>query len=182
MKLTEPTEWRDLESHFQQIQHVHLKELFRGDPLRANKFTLNGLGLYVDFSKNRITEKTVQLLVKLAKAAGLKDAIKEMFEGKRINKTENRPVLHIALRNRSNRPIYVNDRDVMPDVNAVLEKMADFSHRVRTGKWKGFTGKRIKNIVNIGIGGSDLGPAFACEALRYYSDRNLNVSFVSNVE
>ncbi len=182
MRLTELTEWKDLESHFQQIQHVHLKELFRGDPLRANKFTLNGLGLYVDFSKNRITEKTVQLLVKLAKAAGLKDAIKDMFEGKRINKTENRPVLHIALRNRSNRPIYVNDRDVMPDVNAVLEKMADFSHRVRTGKWKGFTGKRIKNIVNIGIGGSDLGPAFACEALRYYSDRNLNVSFVSNVD
>ena len=182
MELTGSKEWRDLEAHFEKMKDVHIKELFEKDPGRARKFTIETLGLYVDISKNRITEETIRLLVSLAKAVGLEKAIDDMFEGKKINKTENRPVLHIALRNHSNKPIYVDGRDVMPEVNGVLEKMAGFSKKVRSGEWKGFTGKRIKNIVNIGIGGSDLGPAFVCDALKYYSARDLNMSFVSNID
>jgi glucose-6-phosphate isomerase len=182
MGLTALKEWKDLEIHFEKIKNIHIKELFEKDSDRAKNFTIETLGLFVDISKNRITEETIRLLLNLAKAANLKKAINDMFEGKKINETEDRAVLHVALRNRSNKPIYVDGKDVMPDVNAVLEKMADFSMMVRSGKWKGFTGKRIKNIVNIGIGGSDLGPVFVYEALKYYSDRNLNVSFVSNID
>lgn len=182
MVVTALQEWKDLESHFEEIRNVHIKELFEKDLERAKRFTIETQGLYVDISKNRITEETLRLLVDLAKAAGLKKAINAMFEGERINETEDRAVLHVALRNRSNIPIYVDGKNVMTEVNAVFEKTAGFSMRVRSGEWKGFTGKRIKNIVNIGIGGSDLGPLFVCEALKYYSDRNLNVSFVSNID
>jgi glucose-6-phosphate isomerase len=182
MNLTETKAWQDLTSHFNLIKDIHIKDMFGSDPDRAARFTVQALGLYVDFSKNRLTEETLGLLLKLARAANLKAAIEAMFTGKRINQTENRPVLHIALRNRSNRPIYVDGKDVMPAVNTVLEKMTAFCNRIRSGEWKGFTGKRIKNIVNIGIGGSDLGPAFVCEALQYYSDRDITTSFVSNVD
>lgn len=182
MRLNESKEWCDLQAHFEKIRDVHIRDLFAEDLSRADKFTLEILGLYVDISKNRITEETLRLLVNLAKAVDLEKAIDDMFEGKKINKTENRAVLHTALRNRTNRPIYVDGRDVMPDVNRVLEKMAVFSKKVRTGKWKGFTGKRIKNIINIGIGGSDLGPAFVCDALKHYSDRDLHMGFVSNID
>ncbi|MDY6863353.1 MAG: glucose-6-phosphate isomerase [Thermodesulfobacteriota bacterium] len=182
VNLTTLKEWKELTSHFEKIKNVHIKELFEKDAKRSKKFTLEALGLYVDISKNRITDETMKLLLNLAKAAGLKNAINDMFEGKKINETEDRAVLHVALRSPSNKSVYVDGKDVMPDINGVLEKMADFSVRVRSGQWKGFTGKRIKNIINIGIGGSDLGPAFVCEALKYYSQRNLNVNFVSNVD
>jgi len=182
MSLTELKEWKALELHFKKIKNLHIKDMFKNDPQRAEKFTFEVLGLYIDISKNRVTEETISLLINLAEACDLKKAINDMFEGKRINETEDRSVLHIALRNRSNTPIYVDGKNVMPEVNAVLKKMADFSTNLRSGKWKGYTGKRIKNIVNIGIGGSDLGPFFVCEALKYYSDRNLNVNFVSNID
>ena len=175
-------EWKNLQSNFEKIKNIHLKELFEKDPGRAEKFTLQNLGLYIDFSKNRITEETIELLLDLARASGLKKAIHDMLSAKKINETEDRAVLHVALRNRSNRPIYLEGKDVMPEVNSVLGKMAKFSRKIRAGEWKGFTGKRIKNIVNIGIGGSDLGPAFVCEALRFYSQRNLELSFVSNLD
>ena len=182
MDLTALKKWKDLQAHFEKVKNIHLRELFERDPDRAEKFTLESLGLYVDISKNRITEETIQLLIDLAKAAGLDKAIDDMFSGKKINETEDRAVLHVALRNRSNKPVYMDGKDVMPEVNAVLDKMAGFSGKIRSGEWKGFTGKRIKNIINIGIGGSDLGPVFVCEALKYYSDRNLNVGFVSNID
>lgn len=182
MELTTSKEWKALEEHFSRLKNIHLKKLFEDTPDRAKNFIFEVPGMYVDISKNRITEETIQLLLNLAEFAGLEKAIGDMFTGQKINETEDRPVLHIALRNRSNKPIYVDGRDVMPDVNAVLSKMADFSGRVRSGEWKGFSGKRIKNIINIGIGGSDLGPSFACEALKYYSDRDLKVSFVSNID
>ena len=182
MKLTISKEWIALKSHFDRLKNIHIRELFLKDPDRAEEFSFNILGLHVDISKNRITKETLRLLVNLAKAAGLEKAIKDMFAGEKINVTEDRPVLHVALRNRSNKPVYLEGRDVMPEVNAELEKMSVFAKKIRSGKWKGFTGKRIKNIINIGIGGSDLGPAFVCEALKYYSDRNLNVSFVSNID
>ena len=182
MELKKIKEWQDLEAHFEKIKNIHIRELFEKDPDRANKFTFKISGLYMDISKNRITEETIRLLAGLAKSAGLEKAIDDMFEGKRINETEDRPVLHTALRNRSNKPVYVDGKDVMLDVNAILEKMAGFSRKVRSGEWKGFTGKKIRNIVNIGIGGSDLGPVFVCEALKYYSDRDLNMDFVSNID
>ena len=182
MNLIVSKEWKDLSRHFENIKNIHLRELFEKNPARAEDFTLEALGLYVDMSKNRVTEETIRLLLALANVSGLKGAIDDMFNGKRINRTENRAVLHIALRNRSNRPIYFDGKDVMPDVNSVIEKMTAFSMKVRSGQWKGFTGKKITNIVNIGIGGSDLGPVVVCEALKFFSDRNLNVSFVSNID
>ena len=182
MKLTESKEWKALQFHFEEMKDVHIKDLFADDPERAGRFTVEDMGLYVDYSKHRITQKTMALLVKLAEASNLRGAITDMFAGKKINITEDRPVLHMALRNRSNTPVYVDGKDVMPGVNAVLEKMKSFSDDIRTGKRRGFSGKKIKHVINIGIGGSDLGPSFVCDALKYYSDRDISTSFVSNVD
>ena len=175
-------EWKRLQKHAGLIRTTHLRELFRNEPDRGRTFSLDACGLYLDYSKNRLTGETLELLLDLAKACQVQDAAQAMFSGKIMNETEQRAVLHIALRNRSNTPILVDRKDVMPDVNAVLEKMARFSRKVRGGEWLGFTGKAIRNIVNIGIGGSDLGPVMACEALKPYAARHLTVRFVSNVD
>ena len=175
-------EWKALQAHFKQMENVHLRQLFAGDSHRATSLSLETCDLFIDYSKNRITPETMKLLAALAEAVGLREAIEDMFTGKKINETEKRAVLHVALRNRSNTPIKVDGKDVMPEVNAVLDKMAAFSRKVRAGEWVGHTGRRMKNIVNIGIGGSDLGPVMAYEALKSYSDRNLTVRFVSNVD
>ena len=181
-KVTELKSWKQLEKHFETVKDAHLRDLFAKDPKRAEKFSIEFEDLLLDYSKNRVTDQTMKLLFSLAKESKLKEAIKDMFDGKPINVTENRSVLHIALRNRSNRPILVKGKDVMPDVNAVLQKMADFTDKVRSGEWLGYSGEPIRNIVNIGIGGSDLGPKMACEALKAYNDKTLNVYFVSNVD
>jgi len=182
MKRTEMPEWRALEQHFDQIKDVHLRDLFAGDADRGTRMTLEAAGLYLDFSKNRVTDETMRLLLALAEACGLRQAIDDMFAGERINQMENRSVLHVALRNRANTPVVVDGEDVMPGVNAVLDRMSDFARRVRSGEWTGYTGQRIRNVVNLGIGGSDLGPAMAYEALKCYSDRDLCVRFVSNID
>jgi len=181
-KLTDMAEWKSLQKHFESIRTIHLRDLFINDPNRGRRMTVEAAGLYLDYSKNRITNETVERFVTLVTACGMRQAIDDMFSGKAINETEKRQVLHVALRNRSNVPVFAGGKDVMPEVNAVLEKMADFSKRVASGEWKGFTGKRIRNIVNIGIGGSDLGPAMAYEALKSFSNRSLIVRFVSNVD
>ena len=181
-QLTERKEWKALQKHYEAIKGRHLRQLFAEDPERAVSLALDVDGLYFDFSKNRVSAETMKLLLALANSCDLWIAMDAMFTGKEINFTEDRAVLHVALRNRSNTPILVDGKDVMPEVNAVLEKMREFSRRVRSGAWTGFTGKRIHNIVNIGIGGSDLGPVMAYEALKAYSDRNLNVRFVSNID
>jgi glucose-6-phosphate isomerase len=175
-------EWRALESHARAEAGRTLRQLFAQDPERGRRLTLEAAGLYLDYSKNRVTDETLRLLADLGRAAGLPDAIREMVQGARINRTENRAVLHTALRNRSNTPVLVDGRDVMPDVNRVLGQMAAFAESVRSGAWLGFTGKPIRAIVNIGIGGSDLGPAMAYEALKPFSRRDLAVRFVSNVD
>ena len=175
-------EWKALKAHFEQIKDVHMRTLFAEDAERGTRFTLEACDIFVDYSKNRINAETMKLLLALAEAVDLRQAIDDMFAGRKINETENRAVLHVALRNRSNTPIKVDGKNVMPEVNAVLEKMAGFSRRIRSGEWKGHTGKPIRNIVNIGIGGSDLGPVMAYEALKPYSDRKLTVRFVSNVD
>ena len=175
-------EWSALQAHYTGVKDAHLRTLFRDDPARAERFTLEAAGLMLDYSKNRITPDTMKRLLALARASGLREAIDDMFAGRAINATEHRAVLHTALRNRANTPVLVNGRDVMPEVNAVLERMRAFARRVRSGEWKGFSGRRIRAVVNLGIGGSDLGPAMACEALRSYSDRSLTVRFVSNVD
>ena len=180
--LKQHPEWHALETHFQKIRDVHLRSLFAEDPQRGEKFALEALGLYFDYSKNRLNQETLSLLVALASAVGLKERIGAMFAGEKINITEKRAVLHIALRAPKDQSIMVDGVDVVPPVHAVLDKMADFSERVRSGEWEGYTGKPIKNIVNIGIGGSDLGPVMAYEALRYYSDRHLTCRFVSNID
>ena len=182
MQISESQEWKKLEKHFRKIKKITIQDHFDKDPARGDTFRIIKEGLYIDYSKHRINQETMNHLFDLARAAGLPRAVKDMFSGKKINKTEGRAVLHIALRNRSNTPIKVDGKDVMPEVNRVLEKMKDFSDRVRGGDWKGFTGKRMKNIINIGIGGSDLGPVMVCEALKPYSDRNLSVQFVSNID
>jgi glucose-6-phosphate isomerase len=181
-RLNERPEWKKLVSHSKSIKKKHLRELFAEDPKRAKKFSLQVGDLFLDYSKNRVVGRTMIYLQALAESAGLQTAIAAMFAGEKINATENRSVLHVALRNRSNTPILVDGQDVMPEVNAVLERMRAFSRRVRSGEWTGHTGKRIRNIVNIGIGGSDLGPVMAYEALKPYSDRALTVRFVSNVD
>jgi glucose-6-phosphate isomerase len=180
--LTERPSWEALAAHHKQIQKLHLRKLFADDAKRGEKFTIEAAGLFLDYSKNRITEKTLKLLLQLAKESNLRGKIDAMFGGEKINITENRAVLHIALRATKNATILVDGKNVVPEVHAVLDKMAAFSNRVRSGEWKGFTGKRIKNVVNIGIGGSDLGPVMAYEALRHYSERNLVFRFVSNVD
>ncbi|MBN1557518.1 MAG: glucose-6-phosphate isomerase, partial [Lentisphaerae bacterium] len=174
--------WRALEAHVATVRDTHLRRLFAEDPGRAERFSLEAAGLFLDYSKHRITAETLEKLVALAEACGLRAAIDAMFAGERINATENRPVLHTALRNRANTPVRVDGEDVMPAVNAVLDRMAAFARRVRTGEWTGHTGRRMRNVVNIGIGGSDLGPAMAVEALKPFSDRALTVRFVSNVD
>lgn len=175
-------EWRAIETHYVQVKDLHLRELFRRDPGRADRFTLSAAGLRLDYSKNRITIETMQKLLALARACNLRQAIKDMFGGQPINETENRPALHVALRNVSGGPILVKDRDVMPGVRAVLAKMSAFAGDIRSGRWRGYTGMPIRNVVNIGIGGSHLGPAMACEALKPYFERAMVVRFVSNVD
>jgi glucose-6-phosphate isomerase len=181
-RLTEQPSWRALEEHYKTARDLHLRTLFADDPKRGERFTLEAEGLYLDYSKNRITDETLKLLLNLAKEVGLRQRIDAMFSGEKINVTEDRAVLHTALRAPKDEVILVDGTDVVPEVHAVLEKMAAFSRRIRSGEWKGYTGKRIRNIINIGIGGSDLGPHMAYDALRYYSDRNLTCRFVSNVD
>src|SRR5450432_2215958 len=182
LPLTQRPAWKALEEHFQQIQNTHLRSLFADDSKRGERFTLDAAGIYFDYSKNRITDETLRLLLQLAEASGLRQRIDAMFSGEKINITEQRAVLHVALRAPADQSIVVDGENVVPQVHAVLDKMAAFSDRVRSGEWKGYTGKRIRNIVNIGIGGSDLGPHMAYEALKHYSDRNLTCRFVSNVD
>lgn len=174
--------WQKLNAHYASIKDKHLRDLFAADAGRAKKFSMDVDGLYLDYSKNRITDETLTLLRGVAEGAGLRAAIDDMFSGEKINRTEDRAVLHVALRNRSNTPIYAEGQDVMPDVNRVLDQMAAFTRRVRDGEWKGHTGKPVRNVINIGIGGSDLGPVMAYEALKPYSRRDLTVRFVSNVD
>ena len=174
--------WKALESHYKEVSKVHLRDLFKEDPKRGERMTVEAVGLYLDYSKNRITDETLELLVRLAAEAGLQSRIDAMFLGEKINLTENRAVLHTALRAPRGVSIVVDGEDVVPKVHAVLDKMADFSDRVRSGVWKGHTGKRIRNVVNIGIGGSDLGPVMAYEALRAYGERDVTFRFVSNID
>ena len=181
-QLSELQAWNALTKHYASLREVHLRKLFADDPKRGERMTLEAVGLYLDYSKNRITAETLNLLVQLAKESGLPARIEAMFRGEKINITENRSVLHVALRAPRGSSIVVDGENVVPRVHAVLDRMADFSNRVRSGTWKGHTGKRIRNIVNIGIGGSDLGPVMAYEALKHYSDRALTFRFVSNVD
>lgn len=174
--------WRKLADHYKKIEAIHMKDLFAGDPDRFKKFSFRFNDILVDCSKNRITEETLSLLIGLADEAGVKKAIESMFNGENINATENRAVLHIALRNRANTPIIVDGEDVMPEVNAVLQKIKTFSGQIISGEWKGYTGKKITDIVNIGIGGSDLGPVMVTEALRPYAQEGLSVHFISNID
>jgi len=174
--------WAALQAHYERMRTVHLRALFAEDPNRAERFTAEAAGIYLDYSKQRITEETVRLLLQLAAECGLRERIDAMFRGEKINGTENRAVLHVALRAPRGTSIVVDGVDVVPRVHAVLDKMSDFAERVRNGAWTGYTGQRIRNVVNIGIGGSDLGPVMAYEALRYYSARDMIFRFVSNVD
>jgi glucose-6-phosphate isomerase len=174
--------WTALEQHFQKVKDLHLRELFANDGKRGARMTAEGAGIYLDYSKNRITDETLKLLLELAEESGLRSRIDAMFSGEKINVTEKRAVLHVALRAPKGASILVDGENVVPQVHAVLDKMAAFANRIRRGEWKGHTGKAIRNLVNIGIGGSDLGPVMAYEALRHYSDRALTFRFVSNVD
>jgi glucose-6-phosphate isomerase len=180
--LTKRPAWHALQSHYEEIRDVSLTELFARDPVRGERLTAEAAGLYLDFSKNRITDKTIALLVALAEESRLRERIEAMFRGERINVSENRSVLHVALRMPREESLVVDGVDVVAQVNDVLDQMSQFAKRVRSGEWKGHTGKPIRNIVNIGIGGSDLGPVMAYEALRFYSMRELTFRFVSNVD
>ena len=182
MQLTQLPAWQALAAHHEQIGDVHLRTLFAADPQRGERLAFEAAGLYFDYSKNRVTDETMRLLVQLAEECGLREKIAAMLSGEKINITEQRAVLHVALRAPRDRSILVDGQDVMPEVHAVLDKMAGFSERVRSGDWIGHTGKRIRNVVNIGIGGSDLGPVMAYEALRHYSRRDMIFRFVSNVD
>jgi glucose-6-phosphate isomerase len=179
---TQRKAWKALEAHHENTRELTLRKLFADDPQRGQRLAVDAAGLYLDYSKNRVTDETVNLLLQLAAESGLRERIDAMFRGQRINVTENRAVLHVALRAPRDAQIEVDGGNVVPGVHAVLDKMADFSNRVRSGKWKGHTGKRIRNVVNIGIGGSDLGPVMAYEALRAYSERSMAFRFVSNVD
>ena len=180
--ITETPEWRALAAHRDEVEDLHLRDLFATDTDRGERLTVEAEGVYLDYSKNRITDETVRLLLELAHRAGLRDRIDAMFRGDKINVTEDRAVLHVALRAPEGAVIEVDGENVVPQVHAVLRKMADFSERVRSGAWTGHTGKPVKNVVNIGIGGSDLGPAMAAEALRDFSRRDMTFRFVSNVD
>ncbi len=179
---TETQSWNRLIGHFKEMKDTHMKDLFAGDPERFNKYTIRFNDILVDYSKNVITDETLKLLSGLIEEIGLRDAIDKMFSGDRINETEDRAALHIALRNRGNTPIYVNGKNVMPEINAVLNKIKGFSDKIISGEWRGFTNKKITDIVNIGIGGSDLGPVMVTECLRPYAKDDLAVHFVSNVD
>jgi glucose-6-phosphate isomerase len=180
--LTGRSGWKALESHHQKVRELHLRQLFADDPKRGERLNTEAVGLYLDYSKNRVTDETLKLLIQLADECGLRARIDAMFRGEKINITENRAVLHVALRAPKGTSIIVDGENVVPQVHAVLDKMADFSNRVRSGEWKGHTGKRIRNVINIGIGGSDLGPVMAYEALKHYSDRAITFRFVSNID
>ena len=180
--LTQRKAWSALAAHFNKVRQLHLRDLFAQDPKRGERMTLDAVGLYLDYSKNRITDETLKLLFELAAESGLRDRIDAMFRGDKTNVTENRAVLHSALRAPKEASILVDGKNVVPEVHQVLERMEDFAERVRRGAWKGHTGKRIRNVVNIGIGGSDLGPVMAYEALRHYSKRSMTFRFVSNVD
>jgi len=183
--MTNPTKspsWQQLSTHHQDISPLLMRDMFAEDPERFEKFSLQLDDLFLDYSKNRITEKTMELLFQLARDCEVEKWRDRMFAGEKINFTENRAVLHTALRNRSNTPVLVDGHDVMPDVNRVLAQMREFTERVRSGDWRGYSGKHITNIVNIGIGGSDLGPVMACTALKPYASGDLNVHFVSNID
>ncbi|MDQ6643293.1 MAG: glucose-6-phosphate isomerase, partial [Chloroflexota bacterium] len=185
MNITQATQrpaWKALADHYQKTRDLHLRTLFAEDPKRGERFAREAIGIYFDYSKNRVTEETMRLLLELAESSGLRERIDAMFQGEKINVTEQRAVLHVALRAPKEQSIVVDGENVVRAVHVVLDKMADFSKRVRSGAWQGYTGKRIRNIVNIGIGGSDLGPSMAYQALKYYSDRDLTVRFVSNVD
>jgi glucose-6-phosphate isomerase len=181
-QLTQRPAWKALQDHSQKVKSLHMRNLFADDPQRAERFSLEALGIYLDYSKNRITGETIPLLLDLAESSDLRRRIDAMFNGEKINITEKRAVLHVALRAPKNQSILVDGENVVPKVHQVLDKMSAFADRVRSGEWKGHTGKRIRNVVNIGIGGSDLGPMMAYEALKHYSDRNLTLRFVSNVD
>jgi glucose-6-phosphate isomerase len=180
--LTKTPAWKALEAHHGEVAGLHLRDLFAADPQRGAKFTAEACGLYLDYSKNRITEKTLELLLALAAERGVRERIDAMFRGDKINITENRAVLHVALRAPHGEKILVDGNDVVPGVHEVLDKMASFADRVRSGAWLGHTGQRVRNVINIGIGGSDLGPVMAYEALKFYTDRAIHCQFVSNVD
>jgi glucose-6-phosphate isomerase len=180
--LTDTPAWRALQTHYEKIRDIHLRRLFGEDATRGERFAIEGVGIYLDFSKNRITDETVRLLMQLATERGVAERRDAMFRGEKINVTERRSVLHVALRAPSSASIMVDGKNVVPEVHDVLDRMASFSQRVRDGSWKGHTGKRIRNVLNVGIGGSDLGPVMAYEALRHYSDRSITFRFVSNVD
>jgi len=174
--------WKNLATHFRKVRDLHLRQLFAEDPKRGKRMTAEAVGIFFDYSKNRITDETLELLIQLAKESGLRKRIDAMFRGGKINVTEGRAVLHTALRAPREGSILLDGKNVVPEVHAVLDKMADFSNRIRSGEWKGHTGKRIRSVINIGIGGSDLGPVMAYEALRYYAERSINFRFVSNID
>jgi glucose-6-phosphate isomerase len=176
------TAWAALEAHASTIRDVHLRDLFANDPSRGERLTAEAAGIFLDYSKHRVTDETLRLLIALAEASGLRERIEAMFTGEKINVSEQRAVLHVALRAPRGEAIFVDGHDVVPDVHEVLDKMAAFALRVRNGAWLGHTGKRIRNVINIGIGGSDLGPVMAYEALRHYSQRDMTFRFVSNVD
>src|ERR1700739_986026 len=171
-----------LETHYSAARELQLRQLFADDPKRGERLALEAVGLYLDYSKNRVTDETLKLLLQLAEECRVRARIDAMFSGEKINITENRAVLHVALRAPKGASIVVDGENVVPQVHAVLDKMADFADRVRGGDWKGHTGKRIRNVINIGIGGSDLGPVMAYEALKFYSDRSMTFRFVSNID
>ncbi len=181
-RLTALPAWQQLGNHAASVRATHLRDLFAADPERGTRMVIDDLGLYFDYAKHRVTDETLRLLVSLAEACSLRERIDAMFRGEKINITENRAVLHVALRAPRDAHIYVDGEDVVPQVHAVLDQMSAFAERVRSGAWRGFTGKRIRTVVNIGIGGSDLGPVMAYEALRHYSERSLAFRFVSNVD
>jgi glucose-6-phosphate isomerase len=177
-----PSGWAELASHYNAASKLHLRQLFADDPKRGQRMAIQAVGLYLDYSKNRVTDETLKLPLQLAEQSGLRARIDAMFSGQKINITENRAVLHVALRAPKDASFLVDAKNVVPEVHAVLDKMADFSKRVRSGAWKGHTGRRVRNVVNIGIGGSDLGPLMAYEALKHYSQRDTSFRFVSNVD
>ena len=174
--------WKDLQTHYKQVKGRHLRELFAEDPGRGQRLSVEAVGLFLDYSKNRITDETLKLLIRLAEEAQVRERIDAMFRGEKINVTEKRAVLHVALRAPRGASIVVDGENVVPKVHAVLDRMAEFANRIRSGEWKGHTGKRIRNVVNVGIGGSDLGPVMAYEALKHYSDRAMTFRFVSNID
>src|SRR5499426_3453273 len=182
LPLTARKSWKALQAHQEKVRSLHLRRLFADDPTRGERLTAEAVGIYLDYSKNRITDETLGLLRRLAEECGLRERIDAMFRGDKINLTENRAVLHVALRAPRGHAVMVDGKDVGPEVHAVLDAMASFANRVRSGEWKGHTGKRIRNVINIGIGGSDLGPVMAYEALKRYSEGSMTFHFVSNVD